>query len=662
MRNLLLILVVLAAFACESKKAAAPPQSAPAEQAPPADDLRRFLDGMLVTSNVKPPKEPVWPVESQSRQLYWVMPSFKKLFGIKSEAELRAYVDHPPEELTRSQAWSIERLGDLPTALSIWKRMLGEDPLDLDAAVEVAFLENVLNGPNEALAAIAGTSGKTAEIRDSRGVTNPGTLEQQRCSMLLRIGKLEEARVACNLALELSERSGGRHLALVLLSQGKLKPGLTQAELVAKSPKGTQGPLPAFTLGLAQQLNGMEDAAMATWTQALGNWPDDALLLQAVGGKKQSLKAWIDEENARELLLSGQNMARAGHYYLELGMEERAKTCFAASERIEPGPSTAHQLVHLGESNPDEALTRVRVAVEKVPHLDLKTALAWVLLKKGDVKEASVWVDEALEVAPRDPRAMSLKWQVCGAQRDYLCVIEYRKRLGLPTHFNVEQYRDISKAWQEQAEKNGVGLAEKEADSATSPRPPHIDELVLVPLADRVPPELEGAAAFLTSQLPGVKVSVGPREAVPSGALTSLRRRLDWEELWPRLREDPGRIYVVEQDLFAVGGGRFAFVRIDLEHGRAVVSLSRLRSLVGEQTAPGTTPDDAVLPAVQVRLRSALVSTAARLLGAPFPCDSSSCALHPQRSVKDFTLNAPALCDKHRAALSSPRAQAPPGQ
>jgi len=46
------------------------------------------------------------------------------------------------------------------------------------------------------------------------------------------------------------------------------------------------------------------------------------------------------------------------------------------------------------------------------------------------------------------------------------------KRLGLPTHFDVAEYRDVERAFKEQAVKNGEGMAMRELDSTSSPKPP----------------------------------------------------------------------------------------------------------------------------------------------------------------------------------------------
>jgi len=75
-----------------------------------------------------------------------------------------------------------------------------------------------------------------------------------------------------------------------------------------------------------------------------------------------------------------------------------------------------------------------------------------------------------------------------------------------------------------------------------------------------------------------------------------------WDELVDKLREQPGRIYVVEHDLGAYGGG-FMYSRFDLAHARSVVSLSQPASGIGESTTATTTLEGAMLKAAQNRLR-----------------------------------------------------------
>ena len=279
------------------------------------------------------------------------------------------------------------------------------------------------------------------------------------------------------------------------------------------------------------------------------------------------------------------------------------------------------------------------------------TAAAWLLFQMKKVDEAMQWVDRALAADPYDVKASSLKWQLCGEQKDYVCLLQYRKRLGLPTHFDVAEYRDVERAFKEQAVKNGEGMAMRELDSTSSPKPPPIREVEIIPLGNRMPPEMDHLADFLSTRFPGLKISVGSVEELPRGTYDPQRERVIWDELVDKLREQPGRIYVVEHDLGAYGGG-FMYSRFDLAHARSVVSLSRLRSGIGESTTATTTLEGAMLKAAQNRLRGQMIGAVAKLLGVSHPCTNEHCALREHRSVADLSLHSPALCAVHEKELT----------
>jgi hypothetical protein len=211
---------------------------------------------------------------------------------------------------------------------------------------------------------------------------------------------------------------------------------------------------------------------------------------------------------------------------------------------------------------------------------------------------------------------------LCGEQKDYVCLLQYRKRLGLPTHFDVAEYRDVERAFKEQAVKNGEGLAMRELDSASSPKPPPIREVEIIPLGNRMPPEMDHLADFLSTRFPGLNISVGSVEELPRGSCDARRERVIWDELVDKLRDQPGRIYVVEHDLGAYAGG-FMYSRFDPAHARSVVSLSRLRSGIGESTSAPTTLEGDMLKAAQNRLRSQMIGAVAKLLGVSHPCSGS---------------------------------------
>lgn len=76
------------------------------------------------------------------------------------------------------------------------------------------------------------------------------------------------------------------------------------------------------------------------------------------------------------------------------------------------------------------------MAVKARPHVYLDSAVAWLSLQVGDPEGARHWAAEALARKPRDVKATGVMWSACADEKihDLPCVIEYRKRMGLPTH------------------------------------------------------------------------------------------------------------------------------------------------------------------------------------------------------------------------------------
>jgi tetratricopeptide (TPR) repeat protein/predicted Zn-dependent protease len=659
MRARLCAAIALLVLGCPSKPSA-PPEPAPKPStAPTASDLKLFLNGMLVTSSVRVPREPVWHSEG-NQQLWWVLLVLKDRWGIETIDQLRKAVDRPIADLERNDAWLAGWLKDYPTSFTIYKKVLRENPDDLEAAIAVLDLGFLFESPESAIAGVEKLSGKTLKQADRRAPRSPAFFEERRCALLFQVGRIKEAHKACNAAIALDDTKGARDLAKVLLAEGKFKEALVQAQLALKLPPNTNEPLDAFkrefTLGLAQQHNGLQKEALTTWTNALVKWPTNKLLLRAVSEPMRSVTEWEPDEVAIHTPRLAHDLATCGHYYAELKMEERSKECYRLSEKLQPGPALAHQLVHLGATKPEEATARALKALETLPNVHLMSAAAWLLIRQKKFDAAGVWVEKALALDPDDVKATQLKWQVCSEQKDYACVIDYRNRLGLPTHFDVAKYRDVALAWKEQAEKLGLGLTAAEPDSASSPKPPKVDEIVIVPLGGRVPPELEDMAAFLGATFPPTKFTLGQLEELPAGAYRPEWRRVVWDSLKERVRAEPGRIYVLEHDL-TLDADSFAFGRVDLETGRAAVSVARMRTPMGRPVSHDLTLTGNELAAVQGRLKAEMAGAAGKLLGLSFPCDVSSCALAPNRAVTDLLIGSPVLCEKHQQEL---KAKTPP--
>ena len=651
-------LVVAVLAGCESKtgkpvppKAADPALPAEAPENVADKELKRFLDGMLITSEARTPDEPTWPTGDDGSMLFWISYIAKQKFGIETTEELKAAFDKPVETRNRSDAWLFQFFWNAPGALQVWKRLHREDPDDIEAATSLGFYTGLLEGPKAGLEQIAKLDAKKLKVRDRRAVYTAAGFEVQRCWLAFDSGQFELARKYCSAAQELDEERGGLTLAKALLALGKRKEGLAQMEQAAKVP-GAKGDAETWLwMGIAQQLNGQEKEAQASWNLASSWWPEYAPLGLARSGTRKSVAEWHLEETRIDDDKQATWNSYCGYVMAELGLKEQSEACYAAAERLQPGPALAHRLVFLSRTQLAEAHQRLAEAVKGEPHIHLMSAMAYVLFQEGKYPEARAWLEKVFAKKWNDAKATSLMWQVCGKQNDFVCVIEYRKRLGLPTHFNVEQYREVSRAWKEQAEKNGVGLAAREASSKDSAAPPKVKAISIVPLANRVPPELDGLDVFLTKQFPGLTITFAQREdlvgVVKPGDSYAL-----WERVTERLREEPGALYVIEQDLGMLDG-KYAFSRFDLEKGRGVASLSRLRSLTGQPLSARVTLDGEVLVAVQNRVKHLLANGVGKLAGLSFPCEEPTCPMHERRSVKDFSFAAGSLCQKHQAELAA---------
>jgi hypothetical protein len=184
--------------------------------------MKRFLDGMLVTSDVPPIRSMIWPVDDLNAYT-WSQEIFSKDWGLKSRDEVKAFLARPVEHMGRTDAWLLDKVGNLAQSVEIWKALLRKDPDDLEAAIRVAPLVDVFEGPEAALAAISKTSGRTAHMFDKRG----GGVSP---------GKPERALTACSAAAEVDEHLDAERLAEALLASGRKKEGLAQAQRIAKAP------------------------------------------------------------------------------------------------------------------------------------------------------------------------------------------------------------------------------------------------------------------------------------------------------------------------------------------------------------------------------------------------------------------------------------------
>src|SRR4051794_7133183 len=167
--------IVLVGFVgCEEKLAkpvASKPDPALPAEAPEnvADkELQRFLNGMLITTETKPPDEAVWPVDDNS-MVYWVVQSGSMRFGYDTREKLMAALQKPVESSTRYDAWHHFFYWNHPQTLRIWKHLFEVDPEDMEAAFSFSYDVAMLDSSKAALELIAPLDPTKLKVKDRRG-------------------------------------------------------------------------------------------------------------------------------------------------------------------------------------------------------------------------------------------------------------------------------------------------------------------------------------------------------------------------------------------------------------------------------------------------------------------------------------------------------------
>ena len=180
------------------------------------------------------------------------------------------------------------------------------------------------------------------------------------------------------------------------------------------------------------------------------------------------------------------------------------------------------------------------------------------------------------------------------------------------------------------------------------PKPPTITTLTIVPLGGAMPPELDGIEAFLGDRFPGLTVRLRPVRPLPARAYDSERQQVMWERLEPTLDRAAGTIFVVAHD-FSTYNTNFWYAWHEIETGRAVASVSRMRNLDGRATPATEVPTGEALDLSRYRFRNQLVSSSAKLLGLTFPCHTPVCVLRRPVRIREIDLKSQALCAEHQA-------------
>lgn len=620
-------------------------------------DLQAFFDGMLVPAadaTQRGAMDPPWPITDNTPFASWSLQNTQR-HGVATIEQLHELMRVPPEKLTRAQARALATIYDLPTLAVFWRQELTAHPNDLEAAVGLVLALDSVESTKAALDAIAKVSGEKEDDGPTPGKTSGGYLESIRCELLLKEGRVQEAMRACELAVKLDRTHGVRTKAKALSATGQHPAAIAQAERALQTWR-RNFPSSWFTLGVVQQAAGDEAEARRTWSVAQQRWPKDPLLAKALISPKRTITEWEKDEGVMlHDRLTARNLASCGHLYAEAGLQERSEACYRVSEKLIVGPAAAQRIIFEGmKGKPADLVESTKAAATANPHPDLQSAVAWLLIRTEVYEPARTWAAKALEQDPEHEKALQAMWQACGGLSDFLCVIEYRSQLGMPTHFNQAQYADAKKAFDEQSRVERAGFAEVETVSVA--KLAAIDRITVVPLGTPALPELADLVPMLAKPLPGLRIEVGQPQRMPGMDATKLWA-VNGPELLKALPAEAGKIYVIEQDLRVDSG--FAFALHDVERGIALVSLSRFRSYGGAQMQPGTVLEGGALVAAQERVRGQLFSSIDTLLGLKPSCAVDTCALRARKTVAAFDAAPLKLCPEHQKQLQDTLAKLP---
>ena len=370
---------------------------------------------------------PEAPVTGQLEQLSVeeLLPPLKDRYGITSVEGLRDAVDEPLLS-NRSTGWLLGFLMDGPTQVTVYTEMLRKDPNDLEAIVSLAGLQTLLGDLKGALKTLDAASPETATLTDVRGsVTNKSALQSNRCNVLMRQQKLDEALVACRQAITLGSKENGPYfLGKLLFLRGEDTQALESVRVsLANAPKKSEA---RFLEGLILKFLGQPEQAREAWRRVPAFGPAATADLQ----HPRSRAEWIRLLDAYQREDVAARFARCGHYYLDLRLPERADACFSPAKTVNPIHVVAERIDHEAESDPVRALTLAKAELRKGRHPNLLRAIALAHLRAGRPEESLRWVDEAMRADPGQLGLKKVLDQVCASLEDPTCLDHYRERTG----------------------------------------------------------------------------------------------------------------------------------------------------------------------------------------------------------------------------------------
>lgn len=358
-----------------------------------------------------PPRSRFFTFDKPMPEVSAVLERLKHKFGITNASELaEALLDPSP---SRSQAWLLEHVYDAPELVRVWGALLKEDPDDLEAIYSRALEQAAIGDLDGAIATLAHASPETARLRDLRGVAGllqSSAIRSYECAFLFKERKLEEAGARCKEGLAAGSRVvSNAYLARIALLQGDLPGAESFAKQGAQFGRGREWGL----FGVVLSLQGRTDEARPWLQRAAAEHPPVLLAKELLSGVNKRAEDWLLDEEEQDRASSSSALAECGHIYLELGVSDRAATCFRLSERLAFGPAEAQRAMHLSETDAPKALLALANAAKTSHHADVLTAMAVIEHRLGRDREALPWIERALEMWPQHSGANAVLKDVC---------------------------------------------------------------------------------------------------------------------------------------------------------------------------------------------------------------------------------------------------------
>jgi tetratricopeptide (TPR) repeat protein len=371
----------------------------------------------------RPPRAtvPTPPFDGPTPVVNAIVESLRTNWGIGSPGELKQeLLEGTP---SRSHAWLLAFVRDLPGRVTVWGKLIEKDRDDLEAIYYRAQDQAKMEDLGGAIATLAAASPSTARLRDLRGAVSflqSSAIRSYHCAYLFRQRRLEEARARCEEGLAAGSRTvSNAYLARIALLKGDL--AAADAYSAKAAEHGLEGELTLRAFVLI--LEGRPEEARP-WLERVEKGQHPLLsarrLLQ---GEKQSAATFLagEEVAAREDAAS-ELAVGCGVPYLELGVTQRAERCLQLADKLVYGPADAARAIYMSETNPQKALQVLEPVLSKSSHPDVLVAMATIQHRLGRDAEALPFLDQALAQWPVYEPAKRALTAVCDKLGGASCV------------------------------------------------------------------------------------------------------------------------------------------------------------------------------------------------------------------------------------------------